>query len=132
MRTPVYMIMLFQISWGEKPKIMRFQVNNKYVAASVEEWAIYKEEIPAFESFTACHWELLRFFNNRDTCPWSLCYKMKDIDNDFECVQFWYNREPDSGGRYVVASAGFGGGLYGGKSDIGKTFNLNHNLRCPV
>ena len=114
--TIVYACLLTQamsMASSQKPKIFRFQANNKYTF-SVEEWAEYNGEILPFSSFTACHWEKLRVFNARDTCPWSLCYKNKNRDRDFQCIQFWYIREPNSGGRYVVASAGFGGSAYGG------------------
>ena len=94
-------------------KILKFQ-SESGGAYSTEEWAEFRGKIPHLDSFTVCHWEKLRFFNVRESCHWAFCYKNKDAFADHQCTQFWYGRDPDSGGRYVTAGVGFGDNSYGG------------------
>ena len=47
-------------------KILKFQSVSDGVYTT-EEWAAYREKIPHMDSFTACHWERLRFFSVRDS-----------------------------------------------------------------
>ena len=107
-------IIFLSLTRSQKPQILRFQVNNAETY-STEEWAEFKGKIPHMNSFTACHWERLRFFSSRDSCQWAFCYKNKDVESDHHCTQFWYNRDAASAGRYVIASGGFGDNSYGGK-----------------
>ena len=102
------------ISIANLSKMLRFQSgsNGKY---STEEWAEFKGKIPHLSAFTVCHWERLAFFSVRDTCQWAACYKLTDAEADHHCTQFWYNRDVDSGGRYIKAAGGFGDNSYGGK-----------------
>jgi hypothetical protein len=94
-------------------KILKFQSESDGVYTT-EEWAEYREKISHMDSFTACHWERLRFFSVRDSCPWAFCYKNKDVFEDHHCTQMWYNRDIASGGRYVTFAGGFGDGSYRG------------------
>ena len=111
-------VLLFLIISGklhaEKTQMLRFQRDNgrQY---SIEEVAEYKGRIPHLNAFTVCHWERLKFFVVRDTCPWAFCYKNTDDFKDHQCTQFWYNRDLDSGGRYVKVAGGFGDNSYGGE-----------------
>ena len=82
---------------------------------STEEWAEFKGTIPHLNEFTFCWWEKLMFFSVRDSCQWAFCYKNTDDHADHHCTQFWYNRDSASGGRYIIASGGFGDNSYGGK-----------------
>ena len=98
---------------GFSSKVMKFQIDSGG-SYSTEEWAAFKGKIPFMSSFTACHWEKLRFFNVRESCHWAYCYKNTNASTDYHCTQFWYNRDPDSGGRYVSAYGGFGDNSFGG------------------
>ena len=112
------LVLLFQsLTRAQKPQILRFQVNN-VETYSTEEWVEFKGKIPHMNSFTACHWERLRFFSVRDSCPWAFCYKTKNIESDHHCTQLWYNRDAVSGGRYIIASGGFGDNSNGGNLNI--------------
>ena len=93
--------------------ILKFQIDSGGVYTT-SEWAELKGKIPHLNSFTVCHWELLRFFSVRDSCPWAFCYKNEDVYADHHCTQLWYNRDTASGGRYVELAAGFGDNSYGG------------------
>ena len=94
-------------------QILRFQLgkNDQY---SIEEWAMFNKKLPNLKSFTACQWTKLRFFSTRDTSIWACCYKKKNLEWDHSCLQFWYNRDPASAGRFIIASGGFGDNSYGG------------------
>ena len=94
-------------------KILQFQ-SESGGTYSTEEWAEFKGKIPHMMSFTACHWEKLRFFSVRESCHWAFCYKNTNASADHHCTQFWYIRDPDSGGRYVHAYGGFGDNSFGG------------------
>ena len=98
--------------------ILKFQ-KDKHIAYSTSEWAELKGELPHLSEFTVCHWEKLRFFSAQDSCPWAYCYKIVNEPTDHHCTQLWYNRDLESGGRYVQAGGGFGDNSYGGNNDSG-------------
>ena len=108
------LIMLLIVEAGHTIKILKFQSNTEG-AYSTEHWAQFKGNLPHLKAFTVCHWERLRFFSVRETPIWSFCYKNQDVFADHHCTQFWYYRDSGSGGRYVIASGGFGDNSYGGK-----------------
>ena len=110
----ICLLLLITLLSGQALKILKFQSNSEAKKYSTEEWARFKGKIPRLNSFTVCHWERLRFFSVRDTSIWAFCVKTRDVYTDHQCTQFWYNRDTDSGGRYVVASGGFGDNSYGG------------------
>ena len=117
MKMSIKLLILFIFVPNVTPKgtkILKFQSKSdgNY---SIEEWAEFKGKIPHLDAFTVCHWEKLMFFVKRDTCPWAFCYKNTDDFKDHQCTQFWYNRDPASGGRYVKVARGFGDNTYGGK-----------------
>ena len=95
-------------------KILQFQIGTGG-SYSTDEWVEFKGKIPHMTSFTACHWEKLRFFNVRETCHWAFCYKNTNATSDIHCTQFWYIFDGDSGGRYVSAYGGFGDNSFGGE-----------------
>ena len=110
----LFLILLKSLLSAQKSKILRFQLDNPSNNYSTEEWAEFKGEIPHLNSFTACHWEKIRFFSVRDTVIWSFCYKTKDVESDHHCTQFWHNTHAESGGRHVWINGGFGDKSYGG------------------
>ena len=114
MKKITFFILIVQKILCKETEMLRFQLNNgrKY---SIEEYAEFKGKIPHLNAFTVCHWERLKFFVVRDTCPWAFCYKNTDDFKDHQCTQFWYNRDLDSGGRYVKVAGGFGDNSYGGE-----------------
>ena len=123
-------IILIQLLSVNSLKILKFQSQSEG-SYSTKEWAQYKGRIPHLNSFTACHWEKLRFFSARDTPLWAYCYKTQDIFTDLHCTQLWYNRDSGSGGRYVTASGGFGDNSYGGNSTDSNVYWDNSILyRC--
>ena len=99
-------LMFLMNSAALKSKMLRFQLGN-HETYSTEEWAEFKGDIPHLNSFTACHWERLRFFSSRQSCQWSFCYKKKDGESSLYCIQLWYSRDVQSGGRYVRIAGGF-------------------------
>ena len=105
-------------------KILKFQDGRHFGSYSIQEWARFKGEIPHLDTFTVCHWEKLAFFSVQETCPWSFCYKYGNTFDDHHCTQLWYDRDVDSGGRYVMLAGGFGDGSYGGKFIISMKTNL--------
>ena len=38
-----------------------------------------------------------------DSCPWAACYRAVKEEDGHHCTQFRYNRDADSGGRYIKA-----------------------------
>ena len=117
------LMFLFPLVISQSTKILRFQIDSGGIYTT-EEWAEFKGKIPHLGSFTACHWERLRFFSVRDSCQWAFCYKNKDLFDDHHCTQIWYNRDIASGGRYVVMAGGFGDNSYGGNNSL---FNIARN-----
>ena len=95
-------------------KILKFQ-ENRDGNYTTSEWAQFKGSIPHLNNFTICHWEKLMFFSVRDSCPWAYCYKYGETFDDHHCTQMWYNRDLDSGGRYITLAGGFGDGTFRGK-----------------
>ena len=91
--------------------VLRFQSGD--AGYSTEEWAEFTGTIPHLDQFTVCHWERLRFFSIRDTCIWAFCHKKNGF---LKCTQIWYNRDVESGGRYIRPAGRFGDDSYQGKT----------------
>ena len=116
MSIPLLLIFGLDSSLGFPSKVLQFQIDSEGGGSySTEEWAAYKGTIPHMSSFTACHWEKLRFFNVQESCQWAYCYKNTNASTDYKCTQLWYDRDSESGGRYVSVNGGFGDNSFGGK-----------------
>ena len=48
---------------GQPSFIMSFQTSTKFGNISTEEWAEFTGNIPDIEEFSACQWEMMRYFN---------------------------------------------------------------------
>ena len=62
---------------GEKSFVVSFQSSGKWAK---DEWIEYKDPIPSFNEFTACHWEKINYFSSQINTVWSYCLYLTKED----------------------------------------------------
>ena len=84
----ILIVSLFKTCSGFETFVASFQPYlNSSLSPSIDTWMRYKNQIPSFDEFTACHWIKVRYFS-RDIAfvPWSYCFKQNE-NSEMSCIQ---------------------------------------------
>ena len=78
---------IIHFSQGERSFISSFHSSGKW---NEDEWIEYKDDIPSFNEFTACHWEKIKYFSEQINTVWSYCMYLTKDDPKLRCLEVYY------------------------------------------
>ena len=67
---------------------------------SVDHWMRYNEKFEGYEKeFTACHWQMVRYFSMEINSLWAYCYTGLKEESQLPCIQLYFQTNTTSAGR---------------------------------
>ena len=78
---------IIHFSLGGRSFITSFHSSGKW---NKDEWIEYKDDIPSFNEFTACHWEKIEYFSDQINTVWSYCMYLTKEDPKLRCLEVYY------------------------------------------
>ena len=96
------LVAVFRTCSGFETFVVSFQPYvNSSLSPSIDAWMRYKNEIPSFDEFTACHWIKVRYFS-RDIAfvPWSYCFQQNE-NSEMSCIQLFFKNKKSTANRHL-------------------------------